>query len=126
MAEEITLDQALAQVQELTKENAALKSENADLKTKAGKNKVLEEALEEVEALKLELAAQKETIAAVTKEVPGTYKSNKTKKEYRFKKGRFHIVFNGEKVAAADLLKDSKAMEALIEMRAGSIEEVTE
>ena len=123
MAKEITLEQALQEIEVLTTKVASLEKENADLKTALAEK--TKEAEEEIESLKLEIEAVKEQNASLTKEVPGffTHKPKGGKElNYRFKKGRFHVIVNGERIAAKDALQNKEIMQKLIELGSGSIE----
>lgn len=104
--------------------------------------KVFSEKEQEIEALKEELAGAKTEVSKHTKEVEGSFKylgteSKMKNKTFRFKKGHLsvrlpkalHANFGSEPVAAADLISDKKfkeAMNHLVEIGFGGLEEVTE
>lgn len=134
---ELTVEEALQQIEVLSskvsaleKENADLTKESADLKKESGDlkdalEKVKEESADEIEALKLEIEAVKEKNADLTKEVPGFYthkEKNKSEVKYRFKKGRFNVVIDGQRISAKEALASKEVMEKLIELGSGSIE----
>lgn len=133
MAKELTLEEANAEIARLKALEIDLAKKLQDsekaLEKLAAENKSLKDTLtakeEEIEVLILEAESAAEKVAEITKEVPGTYTA-KNKKTYRFCKGQFFIIFKGEKQKTTDLLKNSKAMEELIEIGAGSIEVVND
>ena len=120
MAKEITLEEAKAQIKALTDQLEALAETPAKL----------QEALEELEALRTENADLKlvaEKGAKAAKAIPGTYKSKKHKKEIRFKDGMLKTSVNGQLVDSAEVIKnkDGKYTDVLdffIEVGASVIE----
>jgi antitoxin component YwqK of YwqJK toxin-antitoxin module len=120
MAKEITLEEAKAEITALREQFNLLKDTPFQL----------QQALEENESLKAEVAELKlvsDKVSKKTNVVPGTYKSKAHKKTIRFKDGMVQTNVNGHLVDSAEVIKnkDGKYTEVLdffIEVGAGVIE----
>lgn len=111
-------------VEELKAQNEALKAENAQaIKRFEDLNAKNIEASKEIKALKKQVASQTKVVMKARKQVAGVFE-HESGDTYKFKQGFLHIVLKGQKVACEDLIKDEKAMNHLVEIKAGSIEKV--
>jgi uncharacterized small protein (DUF1192 family) len=107
------------EIKALQQENEALKAQTGSL-IEAHEQKTAE-LTAEIEKLKAELKASKEANVTFTKEVVGTYKSEKHGVTVSFKKGHLNTRIKGKLVSSAEIMENSDkyadVLDGLIEIK---------